>query len=89
MSHRKLLFLLFLLCLFNLTLVNARAVGRFENPGVPVSFGGHNRPPLVEIGLLICQNLGASCPPHGSYDPMYAQAHIVVHIQNFVANEAF
>ena len=29
----------------------SRAVGRFENPGVPVLFGGHNLSPLVEIGL--------------------------------------
>jgi hypothetical protein len=28
-----------------------RAVGRSENPGVPVVFGGYNLPPLVEIGL--------------------------------------
>ena len=28
-----------------------RAVGRSENPGVPVLFGGHNLPSLVEIGL--------------------------------------
>ena len=28
-----------------------RAVRRSENPGVPVIFGGHNMPPLVEIGL--------------------------------------
>ena len=28
-----------------------RVVGRSENPGVPVIFGGHNLPPLVEIGL--------------------------------------
>ena len=28
-----------------------RAVGRFENPGVPVLFGGHNLPPMVGIGL--------------------------------------
>ena len=28
-----------------------RAVGRSENPGVPVLFGGHNLSPLVEIGL--------------------------------------
>ena len=27
------------------------AVGRSENPGVPVLFCGHNMPPLVEIGL--------------------------------------
>ena len=28
-----------------------RAVGRSANPGVPVLFGRHNLPPLVEIGL--------------------------------------
>ena len=28
-----------------------RAVGRSENPEVPVLFGGHNLPLLVEIGL--------------------------------------
>ena len=28
-----------------------RAVGRSENPGVPVLFGGNNLPPVVEIGL--------------------------------------
>ena len=28
-----------------------RAVGRSENPGEPVLFGGHNLSPLVEIGL--------------------------------------
>ena len=28
-----------------------RAVGRSENPGVPVLYGGHNLPPLVEIEL--------------------------------------
>ena len=28
-----------------------RAIGRSENPGVSVLFGGHNLPPLVEIGL--------------------------------------
>ena len=27
-----------------------RAIGRSANPGVPVLFGGHNLPPLVEIG---------------------------------------
>ena len=28
-----------------------RAVGRSENSGLPVLFGGHNLPPLIEIGL--------------------------------------
>ena len=26
-----------------------RAIGRFENPGVPVLFGGHNMPPLLPV----------------------------------------
>ena len=35
-----------------------RVVGRSENSGVPVLFGGHNLPLLVEIELLlICQSL--------------------------------
>ena len=29
----------------------SRAVGKSENPGVPLLFAGHNLPPLVEIGL--------------------------------------
>ena len=28
-----------------------KAVGRSENPGVPVLFSGHNLPPLIEIWL--------------------------------------
>ena len=31
--------------------IHNRAIGRSENPGVPVLFGGHNLPPFVEIGL--------------------------------------
>ena len=31
--------------------LHSRAVGRSENPGVPVLFGGHNPHPLVEKGL--------------------------------------
>ena len=37
----------------NQTTLDHRAVGRSENPGVPVLFGGHNLPPLVEIGSRI------------------------------------
>jgi hypothetical protein len=33
-----------------------RAVGRSENLGVPVLFGGHNLPPLDEIGLTDLPN---------------------------------
>ena len=41
------------------------AVGRFENSGVPVLFGGHNLPPpLVEIGLTnLPKSGGAMAPP--------------------------
>ena len=28
-----------------------RAVGRSENSGLPILFGGHNLPPLIEIEL--------------------------------------
>ena len=31
--------------------IRDRAVGRSENPGVPVLLCGHNLPPLVQIGL--------------------------------------
>ena len=37
-----------------------RAVGRFRNVGVQVSFGWHNLPPLVDIGLT---DLGVPLPP--------------------------
>ena len=41
-----------------------RAVGRSENPGVPVLFGGQNLPPLVEIGLIdLPKTGGAMAPP--------------------------
>ena len=40
-----------------------RAVGRSENPGVPVLFGGHNLPPLVEIGLTDLLNFGVPWHP--------------------------
>ena len=44
-------------------LVVFRAVGRFENPEVPVLFGGQNLPPLVEIGLLdLPKSVGAMAP---------------------------
>ena len=41
-----------------------RAVGRSENPGVPVLFGGHNLPTLVEIELADLPKSGdAMAPP--------------------------
>ena len=42
----------------------SRAVGWSENPGVPALFGGHNLPPLVEIGLTdLPTSGGAMAPP--------------------------
>ena len=47
--------------------VGVRVVGRSENPGVPVLFGGHNLPPLVEIGLTdLPKSGGAMAPPGGT-----------------------
>ena len=40
-----------------------RAVGRSENPGVPVLFGRHNLPPLVEIGLTDQPKSGGAMAP--------------------------
>ena len=40
-----------------------RAVGRSENPGVPVLFGGHNLPPLDEIGLTDLAKTEGHGPP--------------------------
>ena len=41
-----------------------RVVGRPENPGVPVLFGGHNLFPLVEIRLTdLSKSGGAMAPP--------------------------
>ena len=40
----------------------SRAVGRSENPGVPVLFGGHNLPALVEIGLTDLPKYGGGTP---------------------------
>ena len=43
---------------------NCRAVGRSEDPGVPVVLGGHNLSPLVEIGLTdLPKSGGAMAPP--------------------------
>ena len=46
-----------------------RAVGRSENPGVPILYGGHNLPPIVEIGLTDLPKFGgtmASPAPPGT-----------------------
>ena len=41
-----------------------RAVGRSENPWVPVLFGGYNLPRLVDIGLTDLQKSGLA--PQGT-----------------------
>ena len=43
--------------------VRCKAVGRSENPGMPVLFGGHNLPHLVEIGLTDLPKSGG----HGTH----------------------
>ena len=43
--------------------MQTRAVGKSENPGVPVLFGGHNLPPLVEIGLTDQPKSGGAMAP--------------------------
>ena len=40
-----------------------RAVGRSENPGVPVLFGGHNLHPFVDIGLTDLPKYGGAMVP--------------------------
>ena len=45
-------------------LIYHRAVGRSENPGVPVLFGGHDLFPLVEIELTdLLKSGGVMEPP--------------------------
>ena len=40
--------------------VHYRAVGRSENPGVPVLFGGHNLPLLAKMGLTDLSKSGGA-----------------------------
>ena len=40
-----------------------RAVGGPENPRMPLIFGGHNLPPLVEIGLTDLPKSGDAMTP--------------------------
>ena len=50
---------------YSILRVQCRAVGRSENPGVPVLFGGHNLPHLVDIGLTDLPKFG-----HPRYRPV-------------------
>ena len=43
--------------------VHNRAVGGSENSGMPVLYGGHNQPPLVEIGLTDLPKFGGAMAP--------------------------
>ena len=45
-----------------------RAVGRSENPGVPVLFDGHNLSPVIEIGVTDLPKFGGAIatPPPGT-----------------------
>ena len=68
-AHSK-LFHCFLLgfCHIQNCKVDIMAVGKSENPGAAVLFGGHNLSPLVEIGLTdLPKSEGAMVPlsPHG------------------------
>ena len=49
--------------IFPLHIYDTRAVGRSENPGVPVLFGRHNLSPLVEIGLTDLTKSGVVMAP--------------------------
>ena len=53
----------------------SRTVGRSENPGVPVLFGGRNLHPLVEVGLTDLPKSGGSMAPRPgtSWDDRPAQ----------------
>ena len=51
---------------FNISHIKCRAVGRSENPGVPVSFGGDNLPPLVDIGLTDLPKSGGAMATPGT-----------------------
>ena len=41
-----------------------RAVEKFENPGLRALFGGHNLPPVVEIGLTDLPKSGSAMAQH-------------------------
>ena len=69
---------------YSILRVQCRAVRRSENPEVPVLFGGHNLPPLVEIGLTdLPKSGGAMGPPAPPRDDTPAMQHgstiLVVH----------
>jgi hypothetical protein len=49
-------------------MTNIKAVGRSENPEVPVSFGGPNLVPLVEIELTDLPKSGGAMSPPASPD---------------------
>ena len=52
------------------------AVGRSENPEVPVLFGGHNLPLLVDIGLTDLPKFGGAMATPGTTPLQYRQRHL-------------
>ena len=60
---------------------NTRAVRGSENPGVPVLFGGHNLPPLVEKGLTALPKSGGTMAPPAP--PCTTGLHIFESTNNF------
>ena len=53
--------------------IGYRAVGRSENPGVPALLGGHNLPPLVEIGLTYLPKSGGAPTSQGTTPLRYTK----------------
>ena len=62
-------------------LLSVRAVGRSENPWVPVLFGGHNLPPLVEIVLTDLPKSGDAMAPPGT-TPLISTQRVVGGLEN-------
>ena len=56
-----------------------RTVGKSGNPGVPVLFGGHNLPPLVEIGLTDLPKSGGAMalPASPGTTPLWSKAKLL------------
>ena len=58
-----------------------RAVGKSENPGGPVLFGGHNLPTLIEIGLTDLLKSGDAMAPPGT-TPLISTQRVVGGLEN-------
>ena len=67
----------------NLLVSGYRAVGRFENPGVPVLFGGHNLSFLVEIGLTDLSKSGGAERPV-IYSGIYSKLTLTLFVFQYI-----